>query len=82
MTGDPGQRDGSVPADPPRDPEPVCPRSSRRWPDPGPMRAPFPREHLSTTLIRIHAHRIATPSIRQHRPGWHPRDIEAEKAGQ
>ena len=46
------------------------------------MRARIPREHLSTTLIRMHPHRIAAPSIRQHRPGSHPRHIAAEKAGQ
>jgi hypothetical protein len=43
MTGDPGQRDGSVPADPPRDPGPVCPRSSRGWPGLWPMRPVSPR---------------------------------------
>ena len=48
MTGDPGQRDGSVPA----------------------------------SLIGMHPRRVAAPSIRQHRPGWHARDIAVEKAGQ
>jgi hypothetical protein len=81
MTGDPGQRDGSVPADAPRDPEPACPRSSRR-PGLWPMRARIPREHLSTSLIRIYPRRVAAPSVRQHRPGCHARDIAVEKAGQ
>jgi len=82
MTGDPGQRDGSVPADPPRDPEPACPRSTRRWPGLRPMRARIPREHLSTSLIRMHPRRVAALNIRQHRPGWHARDAAVEKAGQ
>jgi hypothetical protein len=46
------------------------------------MRARFPREHLSTSLIRIHPRRIAAPNIHQHRPGWRARDIAIEKAGQ
>ena len=82
MTGDPGQRDGSVAADPPRDPEPACARSSRRRPGLWPMRARVPREHLSTSLIRIHPRRVAAPNVRQRRPGWHARDIAVEEAGQ
>jgi len=82
MTGDPGRGDGPVPADPPRDPEPVCPRSSQRWPGLAPMRARIPREHLSTSLIRTHPRGVAARNIRQHRPGWHARDIAVEKAGQ
>jgi hypothetical protein len=82
MTGDHGQGDGSGPADPPRDPGPACPRSSRPWPALGPIRAHIPREHVSTSLIGMLPRRVAVPEIRQHRPGWHARDIAVEKAGQ
>jgi hypothetical protein len=30
----------------------------------------------------VHPRRIAALNIRQHRPGWHARDIAVEKAGQ
>jgi hypothetical protein len=46
------------------------------------MWARIPREHLSTSLIGMHPRRVAAPNIRQHRPGWHARDIAVEKAGQ
>jgi hypothetical protein len=46
------------------------------------MRARIPREHLSTSLIRMRLHRIAAPNIRQNRPGWHARAITVEQAGQ
>jgi hypothetical protein len=82
MTGDPGRRDGSVPADAPRDPEPASLRSSRQRLGLWPMRARIPREHLSTSLIRIYPRRVAAPNVRQHRPGWHARNIAVEKAGQ
>ena len=81
MTSGPGSGDGPVPADPPRGPEPVCPRSTRRWPGLWPMLALIPPEHLRTSLIRKHPRPVAAPSIHQHRPGWHARDIAVEKAG-
>jgi hypothetical protein len=34
----------------------------------------IPREHLSTSLDRIHPRRTAAPNIHRHQPGWHARD--------
>ena len=42
---------------------------------------PYPREHVSTSLIGMHPRRIAARNIARHRLGWHARDIEVEEAG-
>jgi pyridoxamine 5'-phosphate oxidase family protein len=46
------------------------------------MRARIPREHVTTSLIRIHPHRIAARNFHPYRLGWHAQDIEVEEAGQ
>ena len=81
MTGDPGHRGwfrASLPATRPRA---GLPSIVTAMAGPWPMRARVPREHVSTSLIRIPPRRIAARSIARHRPGWHARDIEVEEAG-
>jgi hypothetical protein len=38
--------------------------------------------HGDGQAFGIYPRRIAAPDVRQHRPGWHARDIAVEKAGQ
>lgn len=81
MTGDPGR--GTVPCQLTRHATRAgLPSIVTAMAGPWPMRARTPREHVSSSLIRIHPRRIAARNVRQHRLGWHARDIAVEKAGQ